>query len=156
MTLKLSVDLDQYIKTALKELAVKQEALEKEIEKVGGAYYYWDSNERKIYWSKDEQSPPLIEYKLIPVGSYNAIKKTWLWAWANKNVSNHLELVRTFAKLAQMFPSDKILLDASDFNADAIFGQDMTAALNKLLGGKGMFRDGSPDDLAIYMILIDP
>ena len=147
--------LSSYLEAANAELAVKQAAFYGSLEALQPYSYSWDANARKLFITNGSSGEVLKEFGLIPVGAYNAQQGTWLWSWANSSVPGHLELVKSFAPLAEQFPEHKSFVTAAPIEVEPIYGQDMTAAAIKHLGGIGMWRDGDLEGVVVYFVVME-
>ena len=65
-------------------------------------------------------------------------------------------MIRQLSKLAESFPDEKAFMNSMPFEADRLFGQDVTAALVKLLDGQGMYKChwGYDNEYEIYRVLL--
>lgn len=147
--------LSSYLEVANAELATKQAAFYESLEAFQPYSYRWDTDARKLLITRSSSGEVLKEFELIPVGAYNAQQGTWLWSWANKSVPRHLDLVKSFAPLAEQFPEHKSFVTAAPIEVEPIYGQDMTAAAIKHLGGIGMWRDGDPGGVVVYFVVME-
>ena len=71
----------EFLDQCFDDLEKKQQSL---IENYGmGSYdnFNYDFEKEEIYFLREGQIK--VKAKIIPIGSFNAISKTWMWAWAN-------------------------------------------------------------------------
>ena len=57
--------------------------------------------------------------------------------------------------LAEQFPEHKSFVTAAPIEVEPIYGQNMTAAAIKHLGGIGMWRDGDPEGVVVYFVVME-
>jgi hypothetical protein len=147
----------EYVKTAFEELQSKQELL---VQKIGHEFLDFEPDDLagKIRFYHKETKETHAEFGVALVGTYHLHNKTWQWAWGHPNLSHDdlITLVRQISKLAEAFPDEKAFMHPAPFEADRLFGQNVTAALVKLLEGKGMYKCqcGDDNEYEIYRVLL--
>ena len=151
------MDFSEYVKVAFEELQLKQDLL---IQKIGFEYLNFEPDDLagKIRFYHKETKETHAEFGVALVGSYHLYRSTWQWAWGNKSLSQDeaVTLIRQVSKLAESFPEEKAFMNSMAFEADRFFGQDVTAALVKLLDGQGMYKCqyGDDNEYEIYRVLL--
>ena len=148
--------LSSYLEAANAELKAKQEALMKSLEPLEPYRYDWSLETRILSILKPETGEVLKEYSFIPVGSYSTQTRSWRWSWANDSVPGSNELMKTFAPMAERFlPEHKSFVTPLVEEVEFLYGQDMTAVAIKHLGGIGMWRDGDPEGVVVYFVVME-
>jgi hypothetical protein len=157
------ISFDQFIEQSALELSEKQAAFGSTFQAAVGnnSRYEYDLVEGWIKFVDIKTNKELLKYKIASVGSYNTIRGTWQWAWANKERTKEEKtlLVRQISILAQTFPDNKDLFNASPFKTDEFYGQEVSGALLKLLGGQAIYNaadNGEDSEYWIYLVLVEP
>lgn len=80
-----------------------------------------------------------LRIKYQQVGTVSKTLNTWLWAWANSDLSDNIKLVSNEAnKLGEQRKFER--LTKQKWNADQIDGWEMTSILAYLMNAKGAYR----------------
>ena len=155
-------NFDQFIEKSALELTAKQAAFSTSFEAAGGdnSRYEYNLVEGWIKWVDIETNEELLTYKIASVGSYNTIRGTWQWAWANKELTREetVLLVKQISILAETFPDNEDLVKSGPFKKDKFYGQEVSGALVKLLDGQAIYNasDSEDSEYWIYLVLIEP
>ena len=156
------ISFDQFIEQSALELSEKQAALDSMFQAAVGnnSRYEYDLVEGWIKFVDIKTNKELLKYKIASVGSYNTIRGTWQWAWANKELKREetILLAKQISILAETFPDIEELLKAAPFKKDEFYGQEVSGALVKLLDGQAIFNasDSEDSEYWIYLVLIEP
>jgi len=151
------MNFSEYVQVAFEELQSKQELL---IQKIGYEYLNFEPDDLagKIRFYDRDTNETHAEFGVALVGSYHLHSKTWQWAWGNKSLSQDdaITLIRQVSKLPEAFPDEAAFMNSVPFEADRSFGQDVTAALVKLLDGQGLYKCqyGDDNEYEIYRVLL--
>ena len=151
------MNFSEYVQVAFEELQSKQELL---IQKIGYEFLDFEPDDLagKIRFYHKKTKETHAEFGVILVGSYHLSSKTWQWAWGHKNLSQDdvITLIRQVSSLPEAFPEETSFTNSVPFEADRFFGQDVTAALVKLLDAQGMYKCqyGDDNEYEVYRVLL--
>ena len=152
-----------FINQAESELKAKQEQLSKKFRLLGQVDYQYNQDEGWVKWIDPDSGREVLKYKAVSVGSFNTDLCTWQWAWARFDLGDSeevlLSLIRQISILAETFPEKKDLQNPMPFAVDEFYGQEISAALVKLLNGDGIYQVSHNDgeyNYQIYFSLIEP
>ena len=152
-----NIEFAEYAAIALEELKIKQEKL---VKLIGSPSLNFEPDDLagKIRFYHKDTNETCAEFGVALVGSYHLHNKTWQWAWGHKSLAHDqmITLIRQVSKLPEAFPEEKAFINSMPFEADRFFGQDVTAALVKLLDGQGMYKCqyGDDNEYELYRVLI--
>ena len=159
----MAMNFDQFIEQSALELTAKQAAFASTFGAALTENSRYEINlvEGWIKWVDIETNEELLKYKVAAVGSYNTNHGTWQWAWGNKDFSKEeiISLARQISILAETFPENKDLVNASPFKTDEFYGQEVSGALVKLLDGQGIYnaaKNQEDSEYWVYLVLIEP
>lgn len=134
-----------------KELSAKQDILIADYNIKDHDRYEVDQSLEIIQLKKD--NVVLCEFKIIIIGSWSPVEKSWMWAWANNSITASL---RTKAiKLMELENlTNDYLFGIESFEAD----EDLTLRLSAMalhhLDGLGLYV-GELGNLYVYLILME-
>ena len=130
-------EMDDLVNQAMSEMQAKMQVLISDFE-----FGKWDT------WTFD-QKDGILRFRNVDgrgldmdaqiVGSFSQVSDTWMWAWANDSIGDHLKLsatrVKQYGEIRQLFPLTMAQWDAEEMDAWA-----MAALAAKLTDAVGSYR----------------
>lgn len=115
--------------------------------------YRWDLDQKKGTLTFSENGTPKVIATVQIVGSYSTNSRTWMWAWANDSVRDHL---KTGVAQAKIYGTEHKYteLTTAQFKCEEDYGWTLTAAAGYLLKAKGAYR-GPMTEGYVYMLITD-
>ena len=146
----------EFVELANQEIIVKQERLGEILDSEKLSFSADDIGGRIRFASKIT-GKVAFEFDMALVGSYNCQVNTWQWAWGRQDLEKDdaLALIRQVSALAEAFPEEKQFVNPRPFEVEKTFGQDVAAALVKLLDADGIHRAyfGADSEYEIYRVI---
>jgi len=118
---------------------------------LSGCPFHWDMSTATIQFRRDTDE---VIASLCVVGTTSLRERTFLWGWANENISpvarKRLELVREFGT-----KHDLPLLTTPQFPGGHPEALEMVAIAGRVLDAEGVFIHPVDGDLTVFFTLSD-
>lgn len=113
--------------------------------------WFYDEETSLITFKKQEGE---LNFEYIPIGSYSNSTKTWLWAWANKELVHNNKLKTSLVK---KFGEKYNYLELTEgyFEADEYIGWELTSITFNLIEAIGSYRIVNDNNLEIYFLITE-
>lgn len=118
-----------------------------------GKYARWQYDLEPATLTFSNEGVPYVVADIQAVGSISNASKSWLWAWANDSIPDHLtyslSVVREFGE-----KNNILKLTESYWEATEEDGWEMSSITNRLIGGRGIYR--CPNERGfLFLVLTD-
>jgi hypothetical protein len=120
---------------------------------IGSFEEYWYSQESSILQFKTDGLVKL-EFNVIFIGSWSSKSETWMWAWSNESMTNHVRNQSIELKELQQVTGFDLFANPY-FECDEAMAHELTAFAVERLNAEGMYI--SPDGKShLFMAIMSP
>ena len=141
--------LDQFLKKCREEIGQKQNALNRSVAFNTYTRYVFKQKDQSLELTKEDGSK--LVCKITCIGSWNAKENSWVWAWANENLSDETRKAADPLKSLEKETGYQIFINGG-FECEQAVAIDLAFAGVHALNAKGIYRIQIEDSFVFLAI----